>query len=74
MLELLTIAIFVWLLVKTIGLAFKLTWGAAKVIASVLIGLALPVLIICLVFVGGIALIVPIAVIGIAFGILKACV
>ena len=74
MLELLTIAIFVWLLVKTIGLAFKLTWGAAKVIASILIGLALPVLIICLVFVGGIALIVPIAVIGIAFGILKACV
>ena len=74
MLELLTIAIFIWLLVKTIGLAFKLTWGAAKVIASVLIGLALPVLIICLVFVGGIALIVPIAVIGIAFGILKACV
>lgn len=74
MLELLTIAIFVWLLVKAIGLAFKLTWGAAKVIASILIGLALPVLIICLVFVGGIALIVPIAVIGIAFGILKACV
>lgn len=74
MLELLTTVIFIWLLVKAIGLAFKLTWGATKVIASILIGLALPVLIICLVFVGGIALIVPIAVIGIAFGILKACV
>ena len=74
MLELLTVVIFVWLLVKAIGLAFRLTWGAAKVIASILIGLALPVLIVCLVFVGGIALIVPIAVIGIAFGILKACV
>ena len=74
MFELLTIFIFVWLLVKAIGLAFKLTWGIAKVIASILIALALPILIICLVFVGGIALLVPIAVIGIAFGILKACV
>ena len=74
MFELLTIIIFVWLLVKAIGLTFRLTWGMTKVIASILIGLALPVLIICLVFVGGIALIAPIAVIGIAVGILKACV
>lgn len=74
MFELLTIVIFVWLLVKAIGLAFKLTWGAAKIAAAILMGLALPVLIVCLVFVGGIALIIPIAVIGIAFGILKACV
>lgn len=74
MFELLTIAFFIWLLAKAIGLAFKLTWGIAKVIASILMAIALPVLIICLVFVGGIALIVPIAVIGIAFGILKACV
>ena len=73
MIELLTLILFVWLLFKAIGLAFKLTWGVAKVIASILIGLALPVLIICLVFAGGIALIVPIAVIGIAVGILKAC-
>ena len=74
MLELLTVVVFVWLLVKTVGLAFKLTWGVAKVTASILIGLAFPVLIICLVFVGGMALLVPIAVIGMAFGIVKACV
>lgn len=74
MFELLTTVVFVWLLIKAIGLAFKLTWGAAKLIASLLIGLALPALIICLVFVGGIALLIPIAVIGIAVGILKACV
>ena len=74
MLELLTVVIFAWLLIKTIGLTLKLTWGAAKIIASILIGLALPVLIICLVFAGGIALLVPIAVIGAAFGLLKACV
>ena len=74
MFELLTVVIFAWLLIKTIGLTLKLTWGAAKIIASILIGLALPVLIICLVFAGGLALLVPIAVIGAAFGLLKACV
>ena len=71
--ELLIIAIFFWLLVKSIGLAFKLTSGAAKIVASILIGLAFPVLIVCLVFVGGIALLVPIIMIAIAAGILKAC-
>lgn len=74
MFELLTVVVFVWLLVKAIGLAFRLTWGAAKVIASILMAMALPMLVICLVFVGGIALVVPIALIGIAIGILKACV
>ncbi len=73
MFELLTIAIFIWLVVKAIGLAFKLTWGVAKIAASILIGLAFPVLIVCLIFVGGIALLVPIVMIAIAAGILKAC-
>ena len=63
-----------WLLVKTIGLAFRLTWGVAKIIASILMVIALPVLIICLVFVGGIALLVPVVMIAIAAGILKAVV
>ena len=73
MLELLTIVIFIWLLVKAVGLACKLTWGVAKVAASLLIGLALPVLIICLIFVGGIVLLVPVAMIAIAALIVKAC-
>jgi len=73
MFELLIIAIFIWLLVKAIGLAFKLTWGVAKIAASILIGLAFPVLVVCLLFVGGIALLVPIIMIAIAAGIMKAC-
>ena len=73
MFELLTVVIFIWLLVKSIGLAFKLTWGAAKIVASILIGLAFPVLIVCFVFIGGIALLVPVIMIAIAAGILKAC-
>ena len=74
MFELLTLVIFMWLLVKTIGLAFRLTWGVAKIIASILMVIALPVLIICLVFVGGIALLVPVVMIAFAAGILKAVV
>ena len=73
MFELLTVAIFIWLLVKAAGFAFKLTWGVAKIVAAVLIGVALPVLIVCVVFVGGIALLVPLGMIAIAVGILKAC-
>ena len=73
MFELLTVGIFIWLLVKGIGLALRLTWGAAKVVASILMVLAMPLLIVCVVFVGGIALIAPIVVIAIAVGILKAC-
>ena len=74
MFELLTIIVFVWLLVKAIGLAFKLTWGMAKIIASILVVLALPLLIVCLLFVGGAILIVPVAMIGIAAGIMKSCI
>lgn len=73
MFELLVIVLFVWLLAKAIGLAFKLTWGVAKIVASILIGLAFPVLIVCFIFVGGIALLIPVVMIAIAAGILKAC-
>ena len=74
MFELLTIVVVVWLLIKTIGLAFKLTWGLAKIVASILMVLALPLLIVCLLFVGGAILIVPVAMIGIAAGIMKSCI
>ena len=74
MLELLTIIVFSWLLIKTIGLTLKLTWGVAKIVSGILMVLALPVLIIGLLFVGGIALLVPIIMICIAAGITKACV
>lgn len=74
MFEVLTVVVFVWLLAKAAGLAFKITWGLAKVVASILMVVALPVLIVCIVFVGGLALLVPIVIIAIAFGLLKACV
>lgn len=74
MFELLTIIVFAWLLIKAIGLAFKLTWGMTKIVASILMALALPLLIVCLLFVGGAILIVPVAMIGIAAGIMKSCI
>ena len=74
MFELLTIIVFAWLLTKAIGLAFKLTWGMVKIVASILMVLALPLLIVCLLFVGGAILIVPVAMIGIAAGIMKSCI
>lgn len=74
MFELLVIAFFVWLLIKTIGLAFRLTWGFVKIVASILMVLALPVLIASLLFAGGIVLLIPVAMIGIAFGIMTACI
>jgi len=74
MFELLTIVLFIWLLAKAIGLAFKLTWGAAKIAASILIAIAMPFLIGCLLFAGGIVLLIPVILIAIAVGILKAVV
>lgn len=74
MFEFLIVIAFVWLMIKAVGLAFKLTWGAAKVIASILMTIALPLLIVCFVFVGGIALILPVGLIALSLGILKSCV
>lgn len=74
MFELLALVLFVWLFAKVIGLTFKMTWGIAKIAAAILLGLALPALFICALFVGGIALLIPVAMIAIAAGIVKACV
>ena len=74
MFELLTIIVFAWILFKTIGLTIKLTWGAAKIVASILMVLALPLLILCLLFVSGVALLIPLIMVCIAAGITKFCV
>ncbi len=74
MFEVLASIIFAFLLFKCIGFALKLSWGAAKIIAGILMVLSLPALILCLVFVGGFFLIIPIALIVIAAVILRACI
>lgn len=74
MFELLILIVFVGLFGKAIGLACKVAWGLAKVVAMILFVLALPSLIGCLLVAGGIALLIPIALVGVACGILKTCV
>lgn len=74
MFELLITLLTVWIGFKAIGLMFRLTWGMAKIAAAILIALAFPALIGCLLFVGGIALLIPLAMIAIAAGIVRACV
>jgi hypothetical protein len=74
MFEILVTIAFIWLFIKVIGLTFKVTWGLAKIVAVILFTLALPTLIGCLLLTGGVALLIPIALVGAAFGILKACI
>lgn len=74
MLELLITVFTVWLGIKAIGLMLKLTWGITKLVAGILIVLAFPALLGCLLFTGGILLLIPLAMIAIAAGIVKACV
>lgn len=74
MFELLILFLFVWLFAKAIGLALRVTWGFAKVLAVILFVLAVPALIGCLLVAGGLALLLPVALIGAAWGILKTCV
>ena len=74
MMELLVLILFGWLFFKAVGLALRMAWGTAKIVASLLFALAVPLLILCLVFAGGIVLMLPLALVGAAFGLLKACV
>ena len=74
MMELLTVILFCWLFFKAMGLAFRMAWGTAKILASVLFAVAVPLLVLCLIFAGGVFLLLPRALIGIAFGVLKACI
>ena len=74
MLEILTVILFCWLFFKALGLAFRVAWGTTKIIVSLLFALAVPLLVVCLLFPGGIALLLPLALVCIAFGLLKAIV
>ncbi len=74
MLELIVIVLCGWLSLKVLGLALRCAWGVAKIAASLLFTLAIPLLIGCLMFAGGLLLLIPLAMIGLAFGILKSIV
>ena len=58
MFTLFVILVFGWLFFKSVGLAFHLTWGLAKIVATLVLGALLPLL-------------VPVALVAAAYGILK---
>ena len=70
MFTLLVIIAFIFLAIKFFGLAFKIAWGLAKVVASILFVLALPALVICVLFTSGLFLLLPIVLIVAAIGLL----
>ena len=71
MLDILLTVLFVSLFIWTIKLMFKLTWGVAKVIAVILMIIALPTLIGGLMVAGGLVLLIPVALLIGAIGIIK---
>ena len=71
MLDILLTILFISLFFWTIKLIFQLTWGIAKVIAVILMIIALPTLIGGLMVAGGLILLIPIALIIGAIGIIK---
>ncbi len=72
MFELLILILFGWLSLKALGLGLRLTWGLAKIVAAILFVVALPTLIGCLLFAGGVILLLPLVLVAAACGVLKA--
>lgn len=62
---------FFWLFFKGFGLMLRVTWSFAKVVGGILMFLALPVLGLCALLAGGIFLLVPLALVGMALWVLK---
>ena len=73
MLEIIFTVLAICLFVAAVKLALRLTWGAAKIAAICLLVLSIPVLILLLIFAGGLLLLLPVALIAGAIGIIKAC-
>lgn len=71
MFELLVLILFCWIFFGSIRLMFKVAWGLAKILAVILFILALSSLIGCLLYASGVVLFLPVALIAIAWGILK---
>ncbi|MBQ8238560.1 MAG: hypothetical protein IJZ39_10485 [Oscillospiraceae bacterium] len=71
MLELIITVVFIWLFFKVLGLFFRAAWGLTKFIASALLTIAAATLIGGLMFAGGLLLLIPVALVIIALGLLK---
>ena len=73
MFTLFVIFVFVWLFVKSVGLASHVTWGLAKIAATLLFVIALQLLVVFASLGRLLPLLLPLALGAAAFGILKNC-
>ena len=73
MFEILVTILTLWLFIGSVKLAFRIAWCTTKIIASILLALAVPALILCLVFASGAVILLPSVLIAGAFGLLKRC-
>lgn len=73
MLEIIFTVLAIWLFIKAITLAVKIGWGVTKIVATVLLVLAIPAFIVCLILAGGFFLLIPVALVAGAVGLLKSC-
>lgn len=71
MFTLFVLFVFAWLFVKSVGLAFHVTWGLAKFVATLLFVIALPLLVVFAVVGALLPLLLPLALVAAAFCILK---
>ena len=70
MFTLFVLFVFAWLFVKSVGLAFHVTWGLAKFVATLFV-IALPLLVVFAVVGALLPLLLPLALVAAAFCILK---
>ena len=71
MLDLLMIIVFCWLFFKALGLVFRLAWGVTKILVGLLVTAAAVTLVGGVLFAGGLVLLFPIALVGLALGLVK---
>ena len=74
MMNVLMIALFMWLFFKAVTLALRMAWGVVKLTAVCLVVFAVPLLVIGLIFTGGLLLLIPIALVAGAVGLLAYCI
>lgn len=72
MLDLIVAIVFGVIFFKVAGITLRLAWGVTKIIAGILMLLALPALVVCILFASGIVLFAPIFLLGAAFAVAKA--
>jgi len=71
MIEIIISILAIVLLIKAVSLTFRITWGLAKIVATILLVLAVPIFIVCLILLGGFFLLIPVGLIAAAIGIIK---